>query len=206
MMIERGDARANLCRYCGFDCGSSFFRLDWMAADAIPLIVSSPGRVWKMKVGISRGAGDDAKKSDGFKCDKNNACYQNCVWVGPLSFIITKCILSMNICDIHQRIQFSNFNIQKLLSFCNPFLIRKHPVFLFYSNLCWRMVRGTKRTRKLQGPPWDWRTHKEVCQCRKYDHKKGGEQIFSPRGQLTKKRADVEKETLSFIKGTTHIA
>mgnify|MGYP001194088253 CR=1 FL=1 len=32
-----------------------------------------------MKVGISRGAGDDAKKSDGFKCDKNNARYQNCV-------------------------------------------------------------------------------------------------------------------------------
>ena len=198
MMIE--SERANLCRYCGFDCGSPFFRLYWMA-DAMPLIVSSPGRGLKNESGDFETIGDDAKKSDGFKCDKNNACYQNCVWVGPLSFIITKCILSMNICDIHQRIQFSNFNIQKLLSFCNPFLIRKHPVFLFYSNLCW-----TKRTRKLQGPPWDWRTHKEVCQCRKYDHKKGGEQIFSPRGQLTKKRADVEKETLSFIKGTTHIA
>ena len=203
MMIE--SERANLRGYCGFDCGNPFLRLYWMA-DAMPLIVSSPGRVWKMKVGISRHEGMDAKKSDGFKCDKNNAYYQNCVWVGPLSFIISNIVHStMNICDIHQRIQFSNFNIYKLLSFCNPFLIRKHPVFLL-SNLCWRMVRGTKRTRKLQGPPWDWRTHKEVCQCRKYDHKKGGEQIFSPRGQLTKKRADVEKETLSFIKGTTHIA
>ena len=40
-----------------------------------------------MKVGISRHEGMDAKKSDGFKCDKNNACYQNCVRVGPLSFI-----------------------------------------------------------------------------------------------------------------------
>ena len=90
MMIE--SERANLCRYCGFDCGSPFFRLYWMA-DAMPLIVSSPGRGLKNESGDFERIGDDAKKSDGFKCDKNNACYQNCVWVGPLSFIITKCIV-----------------------------------------------------------------------------------------------------------------
>ena len=47
-------------------------------ADAMPLIVSSPGRGLKNESGdFERIAGDDAKKSDGFKCDKNNARYQN---------------------------------------------------------------------------------------------------------------------------------
>ena len=48
-------------------------------ADAMPLIVSSPGRGLKNESGDFETIGDDAKKSDGFKCDKNNACYQNCV-------------------------------------------------------------------------------------------------------------------------------
>ena len=42
-------------------------------ADAMPLIVSSPGRGLKNESGDFETIGDDAKKSDGFKCDKNNA-------------------------------------------------------------------------------------------------------------------------------------
>ena len=171
MMIE--SERANLCRYCGFDCGSPFFRLYWMA-DAMPLIVSSPGRGLKNESGDFETWGDGCKKEWWFQVRQKQCVLSKLRLSGSLELHHHQVHSTMNICDIHQRIQFSNFNIYKLLSFCNPFLLEN---ILCSCSIAIYVEEWLGEQRGLENYKDPLETEEPIKKCasvEKYDHKKRG--------------------------------